>query len=126
MWVGEWTYTISSQDAQGTMDFEWFGDRLIRAEEHTAGGSDILHVMGYDPEQDLFLWRRYWNTGQVDFGEGWFEDNTWTFLFTEEVGTIVRMTMEFETPNDVNFNWARSVRGGPWEVMSQGRTTRVR
>ena len=125
-WIGDWTYTISSQESAGSMSFEWFGDLLVRAEEHTPAGYDVLHMMGFDPEEGVYIWRRYWNTGLVDMGQGWVHGNTWTFLFLEEPGNIRRMTMAFETPDVLAFRWERSVEGGPWEVTSEGRTTRTR
>jgi hypothetical protein len=125
MWVGDWTYTISSEEPTGTMSFQWFGDRLLRAEEHTPNGWEVIHVMRYDPEEGVYVWNRFWNSGYVDESQGWFQDGTWTFLFMSQIGDIRRMTMDFETTEVINFKWERSVEGGPWELMSEGTTTRA-
>jgi len=123
-WVGEWTYVIG--DRSGTMKFEWFGERLVRAEEVTTNGYEVLHVMGFDPDDEVYEWHRYWNNGFVDTAKGWLHENTWTFLFDEPVGNKRRMTMAWESMDEFSFKWERSIEGGNWEVISEGRTTRVK
>jgi hypothetical protein len=33
--------------------------------------------------------------------------------------------MSFETRDKIDFRWERCVEGGPWELMSEGTTTRA-
>jgi len=126
MWVGDWTYTISEEESAGTMSFEWFGGQLLRGVEHTPNGWEVIHVMRYDAEEGVYVWNRFWSSGYVDESQGWFHNGAWTFLFVGLVGDMRRMTMDFETTDVINFRWERSIEGGPWGIMSQGRTTRVR
>ena len=124
-WIGDWTYTISSQESTGSWSFEWFGNRMVRAEEHTPNGNDVFHMMAFDPEEGVYTWRRYWSSGLVDLGRGWLHENTWTFLFLEEPGDIWRIAMSFESPDVLTFRWEQMVEGGSWELVSEGRTTRI-
>ena len=122
-WIGEWTYVLG--DSNGTMEFELFGD-LMKGSEVTGGGNDVVHMAGYDAEEGVYRWRRYYSSGYTDAAEGWIHGNTWTWLFVEPVGRIRRMTMVFESEDSITFRWERSVEGGAWEVTGEGRSTRVR
>jgi hypothetical protein len=124
VWVGEWSYEIG--DGTGTMVFEWFGDFFVKASEVTPNGANVLHVFGYDAEEEVYLWHRYYNSGGRDTAKGWVHDNTWTFVFDEPAGRRRRMTMVEESSTVIAFKWERSVEGGPWEVTAEGRETRVR
>jgi hypothetical protein len=42
------------------MKFEWFGERLIRGEEVTTNGYEVLHVMVFDLDDGVYEWHRYW------------------------------------------------------------------
>jgi len=123
-WLGEWTYVIG--DGSGTMSFEWFGDFFVRASEVTPTGANVLHVMGYDAEEEVYTWHRYWSNGYSDAAKGWLHEDTWTFVFDVAAGRRNKMTVTAESPDDLVFKWERSVEGGPWEALSEGRTTRVR
>jgi hypothetical protein len=108
------------------MEFEWFGDLIIRASEVTPAGYNVHHFLGYDAEEEAYWWHRYWDSGYADAAKGWLHDNQWTFIFAEPVGNVRRMTMTFESQDVVAFKWERSTEGGPWEAFGEGRTTRVR
>ena len=126
-WVGEWTYVLG--DASGTFAAEWLGDSFVQLDEVYTDPSgstvNVLGVIGYDAEEGVYTWHRYWSNGYNDAAKGWVHDNTWTFLFDEPVANKSRMTL-IEDSGGWNFKWESSVEGGPWEESSAGRTTRVR
>lgn len=126
--MGEWTYDVGS--SSGTMAWEWFGDFLARANEEntTASGNTtgLLHVFGYDTEEEVFTWHRYWSSGNIQIARGWVHGDTWTFLFDDPVGMKTRLIMVETSTDVVTFHWERSIEGGPWEVTSEGRMTKVR
>ena len=124
IWIGDWSYSMGS--GSGTMSFEPFGEFFVRADEVTPNGNEVIHVMGYDPEEGVYTWSRFYSSGYSDAAKGWVQDNTWTWVFSEPVGSIRRMTIAVESPENFSFKWERSVEGGPWTQMSEGRTTRVR
>ena len=128
LWVGEWTYEVG--DAPGTFAAEWLGDFFIQIDEvytNPSGNTvNILGVFGYDAAEGVYTWHRYWGNGYSDAAKGWVHDNTWTFLFDEPVGEKTRMTMTEESADVIAFKWEVSVEGGPWEVTSEGRSTKVR
>jgi hypothetical protein len=113
-------------EGSGTMSFEPFGDFFIRAEESTPNGNEVLHVMGYDPDEEVYTWHRFWNSGYSDIGRGWVQDDTWTWVFNEPVGSIRKMTIVVESKDAFSFKWERSVQGGPWTPMGEGKTTRAK
>jgi len=108
------------------MEFEWLGDFFVRGNEVTPAGWNVLHVMGYDAEEGVYTWLRYWSSGYSDAAKGWFQDDAWTFVFTEPAGNIRRMTMAYESDNELAFKWERAVEGGDWETFGEGRTTKIR
>ncbi len=82
--------------------------------------------MAWDPQKEAYVWNRYWSSGYVDQGVGWLQDDTWTFLFLGTPGAIQRLNMAFESEDVLGFKWERSVKGGSWEVIGEGRTVRKR
>ena len=127
-WVGDWSYVVG--DGSGTMTAERLGDFFIQMTEvytnPTGNTFEILGVLGYAPAEKVYTWHRYWSNGYSDAAKGWVHDDTWTFVFDEPVGEKARMTMVEDSPDVVVFRWERSIEGGPWEVTSEGRTTKVR
>ena len=124
-WLGEWTYVV--EDGSGTMSVEWFGDFFVWISEVAETGDERLHVVGYDAEEEVYTWHRYWSSnGYSDAAKGWLHENTWTFVFDVAAGIRNKMTVTVEPPDDMTFKWERSVEGGPWEALEEGRTTRVK
>ena len=128
IWVGEWTYVVG--EGSGTFTGERLGDFFIQLTEmatNAAGNTfNILGVLGYDAAEEVYTWHRYWSNGYSDAAKGWVRDNTWTFVFDEPVEEKARMTMVEESPDVIVFKWERSVEGGPWEVTSEGRATKIK
>jgi hypothetical protein len=129
IWVGNWTYEVTT--GSGTMEGEWFGEGFFvqsRETYTTTSGvtTQMLHVFGYNVEEETYSWHRYLGNGNIQLAKGWVSDNDWTFLFDEQAGTRVRMTIIEESAEVMSFTWARSVKGGPWEVTNEGRMTKVR
>lgn len=127
-WVGEWSYVVGG--GSGTLTAERLGDFFIQmTEAYTSPAGNtvrILSVIGYDPAEKAYTWHRYWSSGYSDAAKGWVHDDTWRFVIDEPVGRKARVTMVEESPDVIVFKWERSVEGGPWEVTSEGRTTKVR
>jgi hypothetical protein len=124
VWVGEWSYTL--EGGEGSMTFERFGDHLIKAEERTPAGWEVVHFMRWDPDEEAYIWNRFWSSGYVDQAAGWMQDDSWVFLFLDPPGNVRRMTMTFESEDQIRFMWERSREGGGWETTGEGRTVRVR
>jgi hypothetical protein len=82
--------------------------------------------MRWDPDQEAYIWSRFWSSGHVDQATGWMKDDTWVFLFLEPPGNVRRMTMAFESPDRIQFKWEQSREGGAWENVGEGTTVRVR
>jgi hypothetical protein len=129
VWAGDWTYEVGS--SSGTVEGEWFGDGFFlqwRETNTTASGvtTHLLHVLGYNAEEGAYTWHRYMPNGDIQLAAGWVSGRNWTWLFDEQAGTRVRLTATEESSEVNSFTWARSVKGGPWEVTSEGRMTKVR
>jgi hypothetical protein len=127
IWTGEWSYV--DQGAIGTVTGEWFGEFLIRwtGVFETASG-DTLRGMGmiaYDPEEELYTMSRFYDNGHRDIGKGWVHDDTWTFLFDPSAEERWRATLVEESADTMTYKWERSIKGGPWEVTSEGRGSRA-
>lgn len=128
-WLGEWTYDVGASG--GTVEGSWFGDGFLlewRETNRTASGviTQLLHVLGYSPQEETYTWHRYWSNGTVQYAKGWVSDDTWTFVFDEPAGTRLRLVATEESAQVMRFSWAESVRGGPWEQTSQGVMTKGR
>jgi hypothetical protein len=126
VWLGEWTYQVG--DVGGSMVGELYNNGLLLEvhEQHqpASGGTwYIMHVMGYNADEEAYFWHRYMPDGTVRIAKGWVDGDDWTFLFDERNGVRTRLT-QTEEPGAISFTWARSVQGGAWEVTSQGRADR--
>ncbi len=145
--AGEYTYeyTEVGQPTQtGEIVFELIpGGRFLRFEEDATSpdGSPmrIMGFIGYDSVHRYFTWYRVFDNGAYDQARGTLEDGTLTFDMTEShtepfgdsnwAGPGVRLRTKwtgFSEGGLTRFSWERSVNGGPWERLSEGRNTRVR
>jgi hypothetical protein len=144
--AGEYTYDyteVGSPASSGRIVFESFaGGRFLKFEESWTGGENegmgILGIIGYDAIGGYFTWYRVFDNGAYDHARGTLEDGTITFDITESrteqfgendwAGPGIKLrTMWTDFSEDGwTFIWERSDDGGPWEPLSEGRSTRVR
>jgi hypothetical protein len=127
-WVGEWAYKIG-ESGHGTFTCEWLGNSFVKYTEsytNEAGATTgILGVFGYDAEAGLYTWERYWGNGRIDHLTGTVEGNVWTYTEKTESSTKRRAVITVESDAVKTFQWEESVDGGPWQVISEGRTEKV-
>jgi hypothetical protein len=123
--VGTWTYS----HIEGTTTCNRLADSIVHctsAWTNTAGNPiEAVFLIRYDTEAEMYKGYRFYSGGFVDSGTGWFEGDTWTFVYDNPSGNKNRMTSTVSA-NTWTYVWHSSVRGGPWEQTSEGSNTRVR
>jgi len=144
--VGEYTYDyteVGSPPVTGRIVFESFaGGRFLRFEESWDSNEGVtmglLGIVGYDAIGGYFTWYRVFDNGAYDHARGTLEDGTIAFDITESrteafgendwagPGIQLRTMWTDFSEDGWTFIWERSVDGGPWEPLSEGRNTRVR
>jgi len=144
--AGEYTYEYQEVGAPartGTTIFRLLtGGRFLTFEERSIGGGDgdtmdITGIVGYDSVGGYFTWYRAFENGAYDHARGTLQDGTITFDITDSrwepfddtwggPGRSVRTVWTVSEEGLKTFIWERSVNGGPWEHLAEGRTTRVR
>ena len=144
--AGEYTYDyteVGSPAQTGRIVFESFaGGRFLKFEESwTRVEGDtmgVLGIVGYDAIGGYFTWYRVFENGAYDHARGTLENGTITFDITESrmepfgenawsgPGIQLRTKWTDFSEDGWTFIWERSVDGGPWERLSEGRNTRVR
>lgn len=138
-WAGDWTYEIKASGGgpagTGTITWKPFGNGFFLRYDEThkpASGPavEVVGIIGYDSEQKMYFWHRYWSNGYVDAARGWLHGATYTFDFGESRrdGRLERTqaVMTEEGADRFAFRWQRSVEGQPWEVTAEGRATRAK
>ena len=144
--AGEFTddYTeLGSPATTGRISFEPFaGGQFLKFEEVWGQGEGdsmgILGIVGYDALGGYFTWYRVFDNGAYDHARGTLENGTITFMITESrteqfgpddwsgPGIQLRTMWTDFSEEGWTFLWDRSVDGGPWERLSEGRNKRVR
>lgn len=121
--VGEWTY--GSEESPGSMHFEWFGS-FLRCTEVTSRGVEVLHIWGYDPDDEVYRGCRYYETGYADCFHGWFSENQFAWVVEGRLSPITKIAFNLESPSTYTFQWSRMVEGGDWEDRAVNRAVKVR
>ena len=127
----------------GRIAFESFaGGRFLKFEEKWVSGEGeamgILGIVGFDEIGGHFTWYRVFDNGAYDHARGTLEDGTITFDMTEVrwepfgedswagPGVQLRTKWTGISEEGMTFFWERSIDGGPWERIAEGRNSRVR
>ena len=145
--AGEYTYEyaeVGQPAITGEIVFELIpGGRFLMFEEDSTGPDGnpmrIMGLIGYDSVHGYFTWYRVFSNGSWDQARGTLEDGTITFDIIEShtepfgddnwAGPGVQLRTKwtgFSEGGMTSFIWERSVNGGPWERISEGRNARVR
>ena len=99
---------------------------LMRWTTEAGNANAATWVSGYDAENEVYTSARFYNNGYSDSGTGWRDGDTWTYVYDATAGTKLRFTGVLGPETVWTYQWARSVKGGPWEDTSSGSMTKVR
>lgn len=123
-WVGSWT----SDDYEGGFECEWLGETVVvcRSEWVMDSGDEgeAFYVNRWDSENELYRSYRFYDTGYADSGTMWVDGETWTVVMEGPKGSLDRIIWTV-APEDAEYTWHRSVRGGPWEEVTTHSFTRL-
>jgi len=122
--VGEWSYG----GEEGSWKCEWLGGFFVQCRDSfvfEAGERvTVLETWGYDDDEGVFTFDRYWSNGKVEAYKGWVSGNTWTFLSDETAEVTERFTMVEESQTAGSYKWEGCVKGGEWVLDTEGRFTK--
>jgi Protein of unknown function (DUF1579) len=111
---------------------EWFagGFHLVCRHEGTrpAGKVTDLSIVAYDATAKGYTYFTISSLGDTARVTGSLKGNTWTFLWDGKVAgkpARFRYTEVQMSPTSYTFKTERSVAGGPWRVLEEGKATKV-
>lgn len=123
-WIGMWGDTAGGAPIQ---ECSWVGESFVQC---TVFGAEqpvsTIHVFGYDADAEAYTAFRFYGNGFHDTGMGWVEGNTWTIVYADNPGRIIRWTGIQESEDMFSYRWERSVEGGEWVEASAGRAYRIK
>ena len=123
-WIGKWA---SAPDSTPVQVCSWVGESFVQCPVFGPDGAvSTIHLMGYDPDAEAYTAFRFYGNGYHDTGMGWVEGNTWTVVYADNPGRMIRWTGIQETQDAFSYKWERSVEGGEWVETSGGRAYRVK
>ena len=112
---------------------EWFagGFHLMCRHEGTrpAGNVTDLSIVAYDAEAKGYTYFTITSLGDTASVTGSLSGNTWTFLWDGKVAgkpAKFRYTEVQVSPTSYTFKTERSVAGGPWRVLEDGRAAKAK
>ena len=130
--VGAWKSEASKSAA--TMTCEWFagGYSIVCREEITAvaGKTSDLRVMTYDPDSKVYT--HYMVTSMGPGGalaKGTLNGNTWLWQWDGTVSgkpAKFRLTLVEVTPTSYTVKVENSAAGGPWTVIDESKSTKIK
>ena len=131
-WVGLWHYESAS--ASGTLTYEWMtgGFSVIGREEGTdrVGKYAHLRIMTFDPAERVYTFYAVNNRGPGgSLAKITLAGNTWHGEWQVTVGgkpAAFRGDLVAVTPSLVTWKVERSLGGGPWTQITDGKYTRVK
>jgi hypothetical protein len=127
--VGEWTAT-DSDGSSGTSACKWVGDSFVQCEEVATDASGNpgaqLWVMGYDAEGDAYNLSLFAGDGHTWIATGTFQDDTMTWLGRAPLyNADLRVINVIESQTAMTWKMEGSMDGVEWNLMFEGRSTRV-
>jgi hypothetical protein len=136
--VGKWNCEDAAKakpatKLAGRMECQWYtGGFFVVCRSHsttpTATESDIVYVTGYNPEEKAYTMYRYGSTGDASLRKGSRDGTTWTYSWDRTPGgkpTKFQVRMTEDSPVSVSTLFRRSVEGGPWTVLAEGKCTKT-
>jgi hypothetical protein len=131
-WVGTWHY--ESATATGTLTYEWMtgGFSVIGREEGTdrVGKYTHLRVFTWDPDERLYTFYAVNNRGPGgSLARITLAGNTWHGEWKLTIGgkpAAFRGDLVEVTPALVTWRVERSMAGGPWVPITDGKYTRIK
>jgi Protein of unknown function (DUF1579) len=117
----------------GTETCEWFagGFQIVCRGEDTGplGKMTFLDILSYDVEAKVYIGYFISSRGETESDTITVTGNTWTSTWEgKEAGKPekVRYTQVQESPTSYTFKVERSVAGGPWTVIEEGKGTKAK
>ena len=112
---------------------EWFsgGFHVVCRSEMTGwmGPIAALGIWAWSAEEKKYLTVGIDSMGSLELGSGTVSDKTWTLSSeTKMAGQVMasRYTLVETPPDAYTFKWEMSLGGGPWALISEGTSTRVK
>jgi len=117
----------------GTDTCEWFagGFHLVCRGEGTSpeGKRTGLSILAYDAEAKAYTYYGISSFGESDAAKGSLTGSTWTWLWDGKAAGKPAKFREIEeqvSPTSQTFKIEYSVAGGPWTVVMEGKSTKVK
>jgi len=117
----------------GTESCEWFAGvfHLVCRGEGTGprGKSTSMGILAYDTEAKVYTYYGISSLGETDSGKMTITGNTWTSTFEGKMAdkpANFRFSEVQESPTSYTFKFESSVAGGPWTVIEEGKSTKVK
>jgi len=117
----------------GTDTCEWFagGFHMVCRGEGTGpeGKTTDLVILAYDVEAKAYTYHYISSRGESGSSKGSLTGGTWTWLWDgKAVGKPAkyRLTEVEVSPTSSTFKLESSVAGGPWTVIEEGKSTKVK
>jgi hypothetical protein len=117
----------------GTDTCEWFagGFHMVCRGEGTgpSGKRTFLGITAYDAEAKTYTYYSISSVGESDPAKGALTGHTWTWLGDGKAGgkpAKFRYVEEEVSPTSYTFKFEASVAGGPWTVIEEGKSTKVK
>jgi len=117
----------------GTMTCEWFagGFHLMCRGEGTGpeGKTTSLAILAYDAEAKAYTYHAISSRGESGSSKGSLTGSTWTWLWEGKAAgkpAKYRLTEVEVSPTSSTAKLENSVAGGPWTVIEEGKSTKVK
>jgi hypothetical protein len=117
----------------GTETCEWFagGFHIVCRSEGTGpeGKTTELAILAYDAEAKAYTYHAISSRGESGSSKGSLTGSTWTWLWDGKAAgkpAKYRLTEVEVSPTSSTFKLENSVAGGPWTVIQDGKSTKVK
>ncbi len=115
----------------GSSDAAWVtGGFFVESREEFKGppaDSSDLSVMGYNPDDKVYTYHAFDNTGHAAYYTGTVDGDTWTWTGTEKMGDQSmkgRYTATVVSPASYLFKFELSPDGTSWTTVMEGKATK--
>jgi hypothetical protein len=92
------------------------------------GASHQMAVMGYNPDEKVYTYDAFDNTGEHDVSKGTVQGDTWTWSSESKMGSQVmkgKFTIKEVSPTEYTFKFEMSPDGKTWTTGVEGKSTKV-